>query len=156
MKKIVDERQERELLKVEHYGFWIMFWALFASIIFQIIFFDNGTSLVGGEMVVLLISAVAIIIGCCIKGVWCYTSEPTIKNYLIYDVLFTILYGIIFGVERYMHSNYFRNNIKMFVLTIGIFSAFMFVFIFVLLFISGEIVKKRRTKLEDQFNDDDM
>ena len=55
-----------------------------------------------------------------------------------------------------MHSNYFRNNIKMFVLTIGIFSAFMFVFIFVLLFISGEIVKKRRTKLEDQFNDDDM
>lgn len=156
MKKIVDERQERELLKVEHYGFWIMFWALFASIIFQIIFFDNGTSLVGGEMVVLLISAVAIIIGCCIKGVWCYTSEPTIKNYLIYDVLFTILYGIIFGVERYMHSNYFRNNIKMFVLTIGIFSAFMFVFIFVLLFISGEIVKKRRKKLEDQFNDDDM
>ena len=156
MKKIVDERQERELLKVEHYGFWIMFWALFASIIFQIIFFDNGTSLVGGEMVVLLISAVAIIIGCCIKGVWCYTSEPTVKNYLIYDVLFTILYGIIFGVERYMHSNYFRNNIKMFVLTIGIFSAFMFVFIFVLLFISGEIVKKRRTKLEDQFNDDDM
>lgn len=133
-----------------------MFWALFVSIIFQIIFVNNGTSLVWGEMIVLLISAATIVIGCCRKGVWCYTSEPTVKNYLIYDVFFTILYGVIFGVERYVHSSYFRENIKMFIITIGIFSVFIFVFIFVLLFISGEIVKKRRKKLENQFNDEDM
>ena len=150
MKKIVDERQERELLKVEHYGFWIMFWALFASINVQILFVDNGISLIWGEMIVLMIGAVAILIGCFKKGVWCYTSEPTIKNYLIYDVLFTILYAVIFAVERYIHDDYFKENIKMLLISTGIFSIFM------LLFISGEIVKKRRKKLEDEFKDDDM
>lgn len=156
MKKIVDERQERELLRVEHYGFWVMFWVLFAVINYEVLFLENGISMIWGEMLVLMIGAVVVVIGCVKKGVWCYSSEPTIKNYLIYDLLFTILYGAIFGVERYMHSDYLKGNIKMFVFTVGIFSAFMFVFLFVLLFITGAIVNKRRKKLEDEFNDDDM
>ena len=156
MKKIVDERQERELLKVEHYGFYVMFWTLLAVIVYQVVFMDNGITRVFGETVVLLIGAIVVLIGCIKKGVWCYSSEPTIKNYLIYDVLFTILYGGIFAVEKYAHSDYFKINIKMLIISTGIYSVFMFALMFAVLFICGYFVKKRRKKLEDEFKDDDM
>ena len=35
-KNNLDEMQDRKLLKLEEYGFWIMFWALAAAIVIQL------------------------------------------------------------------------------------------------------------------------
>lgn len=156
MKKIVDERQEKDLLKAEHYGFWVMFWGLCAVIMYQILFVDNGITKVLGETAVLLVGGIVVLIVCIKKGAWCYSSEPTLKNYLFYDVIFTVVYGAIYAVEKYMHSNYFKENIKMLVISTGIYSVFTFVLLFAVLFICGTFVKRRRKKLEDEFEDDDM
>lgn len=58
MKKIVDERQEAELQKIEHYGFWVMFWALFAAIMYQITFVENGISMIWGEVIAILLKKI--------------------------------------------------------------------------------------------------
>ena len=53
----LDEMQNQKLMKLEEYGFWIMFWTLLASIVVQLIL---GCSLkeVLGEIVVFLIGSV--------------------------------------------------------------------------------------------------
>lgn len=156
MKKIVDERQEAELHKIEHYGFWIMFWALFAAIMYQITFVENGVSMVWGEVIVMLLGAVVTIVGCMKKGLWNYGSDPTIKNYLFYSIVFTALYGVLFAVEKYRNYDYFKENMKMLLISTGIYAGFTFVLTFALLFVCGTFVRKRRKKLEDEFKDDDM
>lgn len=35
IKKIIDEREELELLRIEHICFWLLFWGLFLSIMVQ-------------------------------------------------------------------------------------------------------------------------
>ena len=156
MKKIVDERQEAELQKIEHYGFWVMFWALFAAIMYQITFVENGISMILGEAIAILLGAVVIIAGCMKKGLWNYGSDPTMKNYLFYSIVFTALYGVLFGIEKYRNYDYFKENMKMLLISISIYMAGVFLFIFVLLFICGTFVRERRKKLEDEFKDDAM
>ena len=39
-KKVVDEREQMEMFRMEHYMYWFAFWALLAGIFFQIIFLD--------------------------------------------------------------------------------------------------------------------
>lgn len=36
-KNNLDEMQDQKLLKLEEYGFWVMFWALVLSIVIQLI-----------------------------------------------------------------------------------------------------------------------
>lgn len=156
MKKIVDERQEAELQKIEHYGFWIMFWALFAAIWYQIIFVENGIYMMWGEMIALLLGSGAIIAGCLKKGLWNYGSDPSLKNYMFYSIIFTVLYGVLFAIEKYRKYDYFKDNMKELLISTGIYSVFIFVLLFTILFICGTFVRKRRKKLEDEFKDDDM
>ena len=68
-KNNLDEMQDQKLLKLEEYGFWVMFWALVLSIVIQLII---GSSIkeVLGEIIVLLIGSV-------------YISVTTLKNALL-------------------------------------------------------------------------
>ncbi|MEG1994219.1 MAG: DUF6773 family protein, partial [Oscillospiraceae bacterium] len=88
MKKIVDERQERELLVVEHYGFWTMYWILLAGIMYQVFFAEKSNILV--EWIAFMVGCFVIIWGCWKNGLWDYTSEPSTKNYLIYAGIFSV------------------------------------------------------------------
>ena len=36
-KNILDEMQDQKMLKLEEYGFWILFWALTAAILVQLL-----------------------------------------------------------------------------------------------------------------------
>ena len=53
----LDEMQNQKLLKLEEYGFWIMFWVLLASIVVQL-FTGAGIKEIIGEIVVLLIGSI--------------------------------------------------------------------------------------------------
>ena len=51
----LDEMQNQKLLKLEEYGFWVMFWALAVSIVVQLII--GGTiKEVLGEIIILLVA----------------------------------------------------------------------------------------------------
>lgn len=156
MKKIVDERQEREMLKIEHIGFWIMFWSLFGSIIIQTILYPADFKRITGEIIVFLIGCIVTLICCFRKGFWDYYSEPSIKNYFLYSIAFAILIWIIQAITLYKNIDDLKNNISQLIISSGLSAVVMFPVFFILLFISGTIVKKRRKKLEKDVEDDDM
>ena len=52
----LDEMQDQKLLKLEEYGFWILFWTLLASILIQLIT-GAGMKEVIGEIIVFLIGS---------------------------------------------------------------------------------------------------
>ena len=58
----LDEMQNQKLLKLEEYGFWIVFWALLLSMIVQIIA-GAGIKEVVGEIIVFLIGSVYLLSG---------------------------------------------------------------------------------------------
>ncbi len=75
----LDEMQDQKLLKLEEYGFWVMFWALFLSIVIQLI--SGGTIReVLGEIIVLLLGSVYIAAATLKNGLWTRTSIPTRKG----------------------------------------------------------------------------
>ena len=155
-KKVVDERQELELYKIEHVRFWIVFWLLLGSIIVQSMFLNAPFSQWGFEWAVFMISCGGVMVGCYKKGQWDFYSKPTTKNYLIYSLIGSGAFAVIYTITMYMNHDYFKDNL----LALGTMTAFifamLFALIFVALFVSGTLVKKRQKKLEEQFSDDDQ
>ncbi|MBP8031883.1 MAG: hypothetical protein KAY70_05240 [Acetobacterium sp.] len=95
-------------------------------------------------------------VGCYKKGQWDFYSKPTTKNYLIYSLIGSGAFAVIYTITMYMNHDYFKDNL----LALGTMTAFifamLFALIFVALFVSGTLVKKRQKKLEEQFSDDDQ
>lgn len=82
--KKVDERQEMDLLQIEHYGFWLMFWMLLVEIVIQGVVLDGGDKIVG-EWIVFMATCVFVVIGWIRKGVWSYQAKNT-GNKILSDV----------------------------------------------------------------------
>lgn len=68
LKKTVDERQEKELKKIESIAFWVMFWFLSFSIVFQLFILKAHLSQLTGELITLTIGALILLIGYSKKG----------------------------------------------------------------------------------------
>jgi len=156
MKKVVDERQELELFKIEHVCFWIVFWLLLGSIIVQSMFLNAPFSQWGFEWSIFMISCGGVMVGCYKKGQWDFYSKPTTKNYLIYSLIGAGAFAIIYAINMYLNNAYLKDDL----LVIGALTAFifalLFALIFVALFVTGTLVKKRQKKLENQYSDDDQ
>lgn len=95
-------------------------------------------------------------VGCYKKGQWDFYSKPTTKNYLIYSLIGSGSFAVIYAITMYLNHAYLKDNL----LALGALTAFifamLFALIFVALFITGTLVKKRQKKLENQFSDDDL
>ncbi|MBX4271784.1 DUF6773 family protein [Clostridium estertheticum] len=148
-KRKVDERELMEMYKIEHYTFWFMFWALLASIFIQLIFFDFSFKQIGGEWIVLMISAIASSIAYIKGGHYDYYTTPGIKSYLLYSLSFTIAFDVIIAIMFYIHHSYY--NMKGFIITLSLYGVVIFVVVFATLALTGEAVKKKRKKLEEKF-----
>lgn len=156
IKKVVDERQELELLKIEHIGFWLMFWALTISILIQTLILNKGFETVAAELIILLLVSSYIIVGCIIKGQWDYYTQPTIKNYLIYSFVFSGLFSVILGITKWKQYEVCRENfIGMTLPIVGITFISSFIVMFIMMYISGSMVNIRRKKLEQEYKDEE-
>ena len=154
IKKVVDERQELELLKIEHVVFWIMFWGLFVSFIVQSMFMDVPFRQYLPEFVIFMVSCVGVIIGSVKKGQWDFYTRPTMKTYVITAAVGALGFGIINGVARYLRLEFFKDKIPMLILTTVIMMVFIFAAVFVLSVLVGNMVKKKREKLARQYDDE--
>ena len=90
-KNNLDEMQDQKLLKLEEYGFWVMFWALVLSIVIQLII---GSSIkeVLGEIIVLLIGSGYISVTTLKNGLWTRTSIPTRKGSALASIMLPSLW----------------------------------------------------------------
>ena len=82
-KKVVDEREQMEMFRVEHYMYWLAFWALLAGIFYQVIFMDASFGQVAGEWTVFMLMAVGLVIGDLAGGHFDYNGRPGWKYYLV-------------------------------------------------------------------------
>ena len=153
MKKNMDERELMEMYKIEHYMFWFAFWALFASLIIQTVSSGFNIRQMAGEFIVFMSMAVISCILYLRKGIYDTWSQPGIKSYLIYSIIFSML-TTIFVVVRNYYLGYVREIREMSIIA-AIIEIFMFIVLFIVLSAFGEITKRRRNKLAKQYEDND-
>lgn len=153
MKRNMDEREVMEMYKIEHYMFWFTFWILFASIIIQGVFFKIDLKQIAGEVVVFMIMAVISCVLYLRKGIYDTWSQPGIKSYLIYSVIFSLIATAMLIVKNYSYG--YMTNIKDIIVVGVFFEAIMFGILFVFMTIIGEITKKRRKQLAEKYENSD-
>lgn len=152
-RKKLDERELMEMYKIEHYAFWFLFWALFASLFIQLIFFDASFKQIGAEWIIFMIAAIASAIAYYKGGHYDYYTKPGIKSYLFYSIIFTVVTDIVTAIAIYVHHNYY--NMTGYIITVVLFGVVLFGIIFTTMALTGEAIRKRRKKLEEQFDDSD-
>ncbi len=140
----LDEMQDLKLLKLEEYGFWIMFWALLASIVVQL-FTGAGIKEIIGEVVVLLIGGIYLSITTLGNGLWTRTSTPTRKGNAITSIIPAAILGVI-NVIRLIQKNGITINALLIVTAIMI-AAYAACFGILELFRAS--YDKRRSELDD-------
>lgn len=150
-KNNLDEMQEQKLLKIEHNGFWIAFWGLFASVYIQMAIGNTGFDKIGGEAVLMTVIAVYLFVSCIKNGIWDRKLKPNFKT----NMIISLIVGAFFGVYWFFVS---YNNYHALVGSIAT-GVMMFIQLggSVLLFLSlaTAIYNKRMKKLENEPEEDE-
>lgn len=145
-RKIVDERQELELMRIERSSFWVMFFALFAAMLLQSILPDFNIKHIIGEITVLFIVAVWMVTKEIRCGAWDYFTNPGMKAYIVYSLIGGFSGGSIVALMYYSKSAPFNVCLKMFSIT----AIIAFLLCFALLLLAGTAVKRRRELLQQE------
>ena len=140
----LDEMQNQKLLKLEEYGFWIVFWALLVSIIIQLTA-GAGLKEVIGETVVFLIGSVYLAVTMLQNGLWTRSSVPSGKGNALVSIIPAAGIGIL-NVFKMIRGNGISTNALL--VTVGIMAAaYAGCFAVLELFRAGS--RKRRSELDD-------
>ena len=144
LKNHLDEMQDQKLLKIEEYGFWVMFWALVCAIVIQLII-GGSIKEVLGEIIVLLISSVYISVTTLKNGLWTRTSIPTRKGNALASIIPAVVICAI-HIFKMIQNN--RMETKQLLITAAI-AAAVYAGCFVILEASRIAYNKRRAALDD-------
>ena len=153
LKQPLDERQERELYGVYKLGFFVLFWGIFALLILGANFQLESSILNMISFALLIAGAAIVTVGSARRGIWSECFEPTTKNNLIISIICAAFVffvgGILPPLIRYgageLTATHFANG--------GIFAAITFVFGLIVFNILMRVVRKRRSKLEEDYED---
>ena len=143
---MLDEMQDRKLLKIEEFGFWLVFWVLFAVILLQALM---GTTLkeLAGEIAALFAASVYIAFSSLKNGLWTRKYTPTFKTDVIASVLASVIFGIFNAVRAFV---ILKNPVELgAVVQIAALCVGVFILCFALMEAFRLIYKKRRRKLDD-------
>lgn len=148
MKKIVDERQELELLRIERTGFWVLYIALAVDIMSKIIFLNVSPKQLIGENIAFIAGCITIIIGCTKRGLWDRYSRPGFKSYLIYSLAGSVIFAAV------LFAALLIRDVPHAITAAVIFGVSIFVILFAALALMGVYIKKRNDKLDKEYDDD--
>ena len=143
-KNNLDEMQDQKLLKLEEYGFWIMFWALAAAIVIQLV---TGAALreVAGELIVLALGSVFIAAGTLKNGLWTRSSTPSLKGSAAASVVPALLIAAVHVIRMIKTKGFTTENI---LVTLA-FAAGAYIACFAVLEVLRHVYNKRREALDD-------
>ena len=155
-KKNIDERQEREFYKAEHYAYYAMFATVVIIMVIESYFLNMDFKSTIGEIIILMVGACTFLFNCLRTGNWDYHYKPSLRNYFLFSIISAFVIAFIFTIGKAFQYESVREDIWGMAVPIGV---VMFISLFLLCFatlaISGEISKKRRKKLEEEFLDDE-
>ncbi len=149
---MLDEMQDNKLLKIEEFGFWLVFWVLFAAILLQALM---GTTLkeLAGEIVALFAAGVYIAISSLKNGLWTRKYAPTLKANLITSAIPSFILGVLNAVRAFV---ILKKPIEFGVTAqIAAISVGAYIACFALLEVFRLIYEKRRRKLDDTEAEDE-
>lgn len=136
---------------IKHYAFMAVYWMLLAVLLIRLLFYAPQFDFNIGVWFLLIV----IVLGNSIrqfKGVFnfCFT-KPYLYTYLglsiIYACIFDILFAIIIFFEYLSIQQFFIN---IFLTLLGL---FLFIIFFITLSISGEVIKRKRKRSDNQLGD---
>ena len=148
-RKTVDEREELEIMRIESSAYYVFLFGLAIAIIVQV-YASGSIEYVVGELIVLLAGVGWAMVGYFRKGIWDYRTKPGIKSYFGYSLIAALTFGILILLARlFLSGEDLLTSLRYFF--------FYFIIIFSALFLTmalyGNITKRRRKKLEQQFDD---
>ena len=145
-KNMLDEMQDNKLLKIEEFGFWLVFWILFAAVLLQALMGTTLKELVG-EIAALLAASVYIAFSSLKNGLWTRKYTPTLKTNVIASLIPSFIFGGINAIRAFAILKKpieFNTTIQIVVMCVGV-----YILCFALLEVFRLIYEKRRRKLDD-------
>ena len=145
MKNNLDERQELELLRIEHNGCWLAVWGLLIVMLIQLLTGIDGARNLVGEWAVFMCLALYLTIACIKNGIWDRKLRPTFQTNLIASTIAAVITGVIWFLISY--KNYHK--------LVGAIATGIIMFLcievlcFLALTITSKLYKTRLQKLED-------
>jgi hypothetical protein len=77
-----------DLMKVEHIGFWLMYYMLLAAILIQSFSFEDGFRLATAEWIIFMLTSIICVIGWIIKR-GCRTNFSATAPFYVQGVFYT-------------------------------------------------------------------
>ena len=109
MKNNLDERQELELLRIEHNGCWLAFWGLLIVMLIQLLTGIDGARNLVGEWAVFMCLALYLTIACIKNGIWDRKLRPTFQTNLIASTIAAVITGVIWFLISYKITIFCQN-----------------------------------------------
>lgn len=153
MRKVVDEREEMEMLRIEHGIYWLTFWALLVSIFAQLLFLNADFRQLAGEWCVFMLMAVSTVASELRGGHFDYTFRPGWRAYLLYSVVAALAVSLI-NLVRWSLAGYYTHPADM-LLPLLILMVSAGGITYLCLALAGTYVKHRRKKLEEEYEEDE-
>ncbi len=145
-KSNLDEMQEQKLLRIEHTGFWICFTGLALVIYAQLAIGHSDPRSLGGETLVLLISAAYLVISCIRNGIWDRKLKPDLKTNLCISLAAGGAVGIFWFLVSYRNYHSLAGSLA----TLVFMAAFTFALTLVLLLATAAVYNRRKRQLDSQ------
>ncbi len=143
-KNHLDEMQEQTMLRIEHAGVWLCFWALFAALMIQVALgaaFDQ----IAGELIVFLTLCVYLVARCVKAGIWDRRLKPNLKTNLLVSLLTGLATGAFGGTVNAVRFGLDAGNA---LLDGSVTAVFTFALCFAALSAFAFVCKRRVEKLE--------
>lgn len=144
-KSNLDEMQEQALLRIEHNGCYLAFWALLAAMAVQCVM-GAGVRELAGEWIVFMGLALYLVVSCLRHGIWDRKLKANGKTNLAVSLLAGIAVGI-FDAAVYLRNA--QEWLDLVLITI-IPAVITFLLCFGALSFCATLYKKRREKLDQE------
>lgn len=146
VKNNLDEMQEQKLLQIEHNCCWFAFWALFISLVVQMIISDNMLQYMIGELIVFMGLCVYLCVACIRNGIWDRQLNADPKTNLIASIVAGLIMAVIMFIMAYRRSGMPVGSICAGIFTGGL----VFALCLIIFTISASVYKKRVDELEKE------
>ena len=140
----LDEMQDQKMLKMEEYGYWILFWGLALAVVVQLLL-GGSIRQVAGELIVLLVGGAYVLATSLKNGLWTRSATPTRKRNAAVSIIPAAIIGVLNVIKLIQKKDIGTNDI----LIAAAFTVGTYVVCFAVLEVLRLLYEKRRSKLDD-------
>ena len=140
----LDEMQDQKMVKMEEYGYWILFWGLALAVVVQLLL-GGSIRQVAGELIVLLAGSAYVLATSLKNGLWTRSAAPTRKRNAVTSIIPAAVIGILNVIKLIQKKDVSTNDI----LIAAAFTVGTYIVCFIVLEGLRILYEKRRSRLDD-------